>query len=130
MIYKNPTIEILIGEHPVVSGVEYNVISKFEIDQLRFDGPINIKFLRYPLLLPFFLFSSFVSSLSRFFFLIFLSSISFLAPPTSPYALSPPKKTKKKRPLPITVSPLFFFSFSHFFILFFLVFLTFCSALY
>ena len=52
MIYKNPTIEILIRDHPVVSGVEYNVISKFEIDRPRFDGSIDIKLFRYPLILP------------------------------------------------------------------------------
>ena len=128
MIYENPTIEISIGEHPVVSGVEYNVISKFEIDQLRFDGPIDIKFLRYPLLLPSFLFSSFVSSLSRFFFFnIFILHFVFGSPHFPLCSLSS-KKNKKKHPLPITVSPPFF-SFSHFFILFFLVFLTFCSKL-
>ena len=79
MIYENPTIEILIGDHPVVSSVDYNVISKFEIDRLRFDGPIDIKFLRYPLILP-----SLLPSLFLFFSLLplFFSSYPFVFSPT------------------------------------------------
>ena len=68
----------------MVSGVEYNVILKFEIDQLQFDGPIDIKFLGSPLLLSsllpsffsFFVFVFFPTYFSHFLFFFFFGLCS------------------------------------------------------
>ena len=55
----------------MISVVDYNVISKFEIDWLKFDGPIDIKFLGSPLLIHSLIYFF-------FFFLHFLTSLIFL----------------------------------------------------
>ena len=108
MIYKNSTIEISIGDYPVVSDVELNVISKFEIDRPRFDGPIDIKFFRSPLILPSLLPSLFFFSSLR---PLFFSFLSFFLVGSHLLRFLAPFPLKNSLPLTLCFLPLFLYFF-------------------